>query len=162
MVPEETSEAPATPQKRPRRKKIRKPHFLYILGYYITPTSCVQRLLNVGISVTGERPSDLPGRAFVRVCRRLSAIGFPIGGRRFIDIELPSASGYLLILSTTYVKDEVPDIDEELKNKVKEARNQRCIESSGDQECTYTKLNWTVNDAVHDGLFLSPPACLKQ
>ncbi|KIM36511.1 hypothetical protein M413DRAFT_31564 [Hebeloma cylindrosporum] len=61
----------------------------------------------------------IPG--VVRVCARLSAIGFPIGGRRFIDIDLLSQTGYLLILSTSYVKDEMPDIDEERKRKVKEA-----------------------------------------
>jgi len=122
--PTETFEMPtATPQptasRHTRSKKgTRKPRFRYIMGYYITPSDCVQRLLDTGIAVTGESV-DRAGRAFVVVSARLSAIGFKLGGPSFIDINLPTRTGYCLVLATSYVKGQILDVDEELKRKVR-------------------------------------------
>jgi hypothetical protein len=62
---------------------------------------------------------DRAGRAFVDVSARLSAIGFKLGGPRFIDINLPMRTGYSLVLAMSCVKGQMPDVDEELKCKVR-------------------------------------------
>jgi hypothetical protein len=122
MVPE-TSEAPTTsppaasPQT-PKKKRTRKPRFRYLLGYYITPSACVRRLLDKGVAVTGSSP-DRECRAFRDVCTRLSPLGFTLWGPRFIDIDLPTETGYLLILATSYVKGQMLDVDEGFKRKVR-------------------------------------------
>jgi len=100
------------------KNRTRKPRFRYILGYYITPSDCVQRLLDTGIAVNGESV-DRAGRAFVDVSARLSAIGFKLGGPRFIDVNLPTRTGYCLVLAASYVKGQILDVDEELKRKVR-------------------------------------------
>lgn len=81
-----TAPLPTASQHTRTKKGTRKPRFRYILGYYITPSDCVQRLLDTGIVVTGGSV-DRAGRAFVDVSARLSTIGFKLGGPRFIDIN---------------------------------------------------------------------------
>jgi hypothetical protein len=53
-----------------------------------------------------------------RLHSSLSPLGFKLEGPRFIDIDLPTQTGYLLILAKSYVKDQILDVDEELKHKV--------------------------------------------
>jgi hypothetical protein len=119
----DTSEAlstspPAASRQMPKKKRTRKPRFRYLLGYYITPSACTQRLVDKGVAVSGRYP-DRECRAFRDVCARLSPLGFKLEGPRFIDIDLPTESGYCLILAKSYVKDQMPDVDGELKRKVR-------------------------------------------
>lgn len=67
--------------------------------------------------MTGRSPES-ECRAFRDVCISLS-LGFKLEGPRFIDIDLPTQTGYLLILATSYVKGEMLDVDEKLKRKVR-------------------------------------------
>ena len=108
---------PTASQHTRTEKRTRKPRFRYILGHCITPSDCVERLLDTGIPVTGGSV-DRAGWAFVDVSARLSTIGFKLGGPRFIDINLPTRTGYCLVLATSYVKGQIPDVDEELIRKV--------------------------------------------